>query len=312
MKPMVERLLNEQVSRMQTQVGNSATLEQAVRAQWAKICRSVPLGGGAPGAPNLWFELKPTEALAAQPHIDQSAVTFTLGVRAETRIAPSETKPDCAFPAQLRFVPQMDQGRVNIDVPIDIPFAEISRLIESQLVGKSFPVTENGDVKATIRSAKLSASGDRLLMKLGITAHESRSWFGLATDATIYLWGRPRLDRENTKLRFENVALDIESESAFGILGFVARAAIPDLQKILSENAVIDLSQLVKNARSNIEAAITDLQQNATGIALDAKLIDVRLAGLQFDANTVRAIAEADGTIRVEVTKLEPPPNGSR
>ena len=38
----------------------------------------------------------------------------------------------------------------------------------------------------------------------------------------------------------------------------------------------------------------------------------MRLAGLQFDANTVRAITEAEGTIRVEVTKLEPPVNGSR
>ena len=312
MKPMVERLLNEQVSRMQSQLANSAAFEEAVRAEWAKMCRSVPLGGGAPGAPNLWFELKPTEALAAQPHIDQSAVTFTLGVRAETRIASSESKPDCAFPSQLRFVPQMDRGRVNIDVPIDIPFVEVSRLIESQIVGQTFPVTEKGDVKATIKSAKITASGDRLLMKLGITANESKSWFGLAADATIYLWGRPRLDRENTKLRFENVSLDIESEAAFGILGFVARAAIPDLQKILAENAVIDLSQLVNNARRNIEAAIADLRQNATGATLDAKLIDVRLAGLQFDANTVRAIAEADGTIGVEVTKLEPPPNGSR
>jgi Domain of unknown function (DUF4403) len=312
MKPMVERLLNEQVSRMQQQVGNSAAIEDAMRAEWAKMCRSVALGAGAPGAPSLWLELKPTQALAAQPRIDQSALTFTLGARAETRIVPSETKPDCAFPAQLQIVPQMDQGRVNIDVPIDLPFTEVSRLIESGLTGKTFPVNEGGDVRATIKSARLRASGDRLLITLGITANESKSWFGLAADATIHLWGRPRLDRENSKLRFENIALDIESEAAFGILGYVARTAIPDLQKVLAENAVVDLSPLVASARQNIEAAIADMQRGAAGVVLDAKLIDVRLAGLQFDANTVRAIAEADGTIRVEVTKLEPPANGSR
>ena len=312
MRPMVERLLNEQISRMQAQVGNSPAMEEAVRAQWAKMCRSIPLGAGAPGAPNLWLELKPTQALAAQPRIDQSALTFTLGARAETRIVPSETKPECAFPQQLQIVPQMDQGHINIDVPIDIPFVEVSRLIESQLTGKTFPVNESGDVKATIKSAKLRASGDRLLITLGITANESKSWFGMSADAVIYLWGRPRLDRESSKLRFENVVLDIESETAFGILGFVARAAIPDLQKMLAENAVIDLSPLIRNSRQNIEAAIAELRQNAVGVVLDANLVDLRLAGLQFDANTVRAIAEADGTIRVEVTKLEPPPNGGR
>ena len=80
---------------------------------------------------------------------------------------------------------------------------------------------------------------------------------------------------------------------------------------MLTENAVIDLSPLVANARQNIEAAIAEMRRNATGVNLDAKLIDVRLAGLQFDANTVRAIAEADGTIRAEITKLEPR-NGGR
>jgi hypothetical protein len=312
MKPMVERLLNEQVTRMQAQVVNSTAIEDAMRAEWAKMCRSVALGAGAPGAPSLWLELKPTQALAAQPRIDQSALAFTLGARAETRIVPSETKPECVFPAQLQIVPQMDQGRVNIDVPIDLPFTEVSRLIESGLTGKTFPVNESGDVRATIKSVKLRASGDRLLITLGITANESKSWFGLAADATIHLWGRPRLDRENSKLRFENIALDIESEAAFGILGYVARTAIPDLQKVLAENAVVDLAPLVASARQNIEAAIADMQRGAAGVVLDAKLIDVRLAGLQFDANTVRAIAEADGTIRVEVTKLEPPANGSR
>jgi hypothetical protein len=269
----------------------------------------VPLGAGAPGAPNLWLEIKPTQALAAQPRIDQNAVAFTLGARAETRITGQETRPECSFPAQVEIVPQMEQGRVNIDVPIDVPFSEISRLMESQLVGKAFPVNEAGDVKATIKTATMRASGDRLLITLGITANESKSWFGLAADAKIYLWGRPRLDRDANKLRFDNIALDIESEAAFGVLGFVARAAIPDLVKVLRENAVVDLAPLVANARKNIETALTDMRKTATNVSLDAKLIDVRLAGLQFDANTVRAIAEADGTIRVDVTKLEPPAN---
>ena len=312
MKPMVERLINEQIARMQAQIGNSTAIEQAVRAQWAKMCRSVPLGGGVPGSANLWLELRPTQALASQPRIDQSGLTLTLGARLETRIVPSETKPDCAFPAQLEIVPQMDQGRVNIDVPIDMPFNEVSRLIEGQLKGKTFPVDEGGNVKATIQSVKLGASGDRLLITLGIKANESKSWFGLAADATIYLWGKPRLDREHRRLSFENVALDIESEAAFGILGFVARAAVPDLQKTLAENAVIDLSPLVTNARQNIEAAVADFRQNAQGVVLDASVDDLRLAGIQFDANTLRVIAEADGAIRVEVTKLGPPGDGGR
>jgi hypothetical protein len=312
MKPMVERLMNEQISRMQAQVAESPAIEQAVRAEWTRMCRSIPLGGGAPGGPNLWLEIRPTQALASQPRIDQSSLIFTLGARAETRISASETKPECAFPSKLDIVPQMDQGRINIDVPIDMPFTEVSRLIETQLKGKSFPVDESGALKATIQSAKLGASGDRLLLTLGIKANESKSWFGLAAEGTIYLWGRPRLDRERRTLRFDDIALDIESEAAFGILGFVARAAIPDLQKTIAESAQIDLSPLVTNARQNIEAAVADFRRNAVGIALDATVEDVRLAGIQFDSSTLRVIAEVDGSIGVQVTKLGPPGNGGR
>jgi hypothetical protein len=293
MKPMVERLLNEQVSRMQQQVGNSAAIEDAMRAEWAKMCRSVPLGAGAPGAPSLWLELKPTEALAAQPRIDQSALAFTLGARAETRIVPSETKPECAFPAQLQIVPQMDQGRVNIDVPIDLPFTEVSRLIESGLTGKTFPVNEGGDVRATIKSARLRASGDRLLITLGITANESKSWFGLAADATIHLWGRPRLDRENSKLRFENIALDIESEAAFGLLDTWRAPRSRTCRRCCRRTPLSTSRRWWRMRGGTSKRRSQDMQRGASGVVLDAKLIDVRLAGLQFDANTVRAIAEA-------------------
>ena len=74
----------------------------------------------------------------------------------------------------------------------------------------------------------------------------------------------------------------------------------------------IDLAPLVANARQNMEAAIAEIRKNAEGMVLDAKVADVRLAGIQFDANTLRVIAEVDGTIRVEVTKLGPPVNGGR
>ena len=69
------------------------------------------LGAAGAGMPNLWLELRPTRAFAGQPHIDSTAVTLTIGVEAQTRIVPNETKPDCPFPAQLELVPQIEQGR---------------------------------------------------------------------------------------------------------------------------------------------------------------------------------------------------------
>ena len=303
-KPLLDRTVNEQVAALQARVRDDPFLEVAARGEWTKMCRSIALGAAAPGMPNLWLEVRPTRAFAAQPRISESALMLTIGVQAETRILPNETKPDCPFPAQLELVPQAEQGRVNIAVPIDVPFTEVNRLLEAQLKGRTFPDDKSSAFTATVQSVNLAASGDRLLISLHLKANENKSWFGLGAEATVHVWGRPVLDRERQMLRLNDIALDVESEAAFGLLGAAARAAVPYLEKALAENAVLDLVPLAANARQSIERAIADFRKNADGVNVEAAITDLRLAGVEFDARTLRVIAEADGTVRVTVTKL--------
>src|SRR6266446_2133398 len=303
-KPLIERSVNEQVNALQARLRNDPAIEQAARREWTKLCRSIALGTAGAGIPGLWLEVRPKRAFAAQPRIDAVAITFTIGVEAETRVVPTETKPDCPFPANLELVSQAEEGRVNIAVPIDVPFTEVSRLIEARLAGKTFPQEKGGPFQATIRSARLAPSGDRLLLSLQVKANEKTSWFGLGSEATVHVWGRPVLDPERQLLRIGDIALDVESEAAFGLLGAAARAAIPFLQAALAENAVIDLNPFAANARKSIETAIADFRVSADGVRVDADVTDLRLTGIAFDANTLRIIAAADGTAKVAVTAL--------
>src|SRR5712691_11552291 len=303
-KPLLDRTVDEQVTALQGRVRNDPLLELAARREWAKMCRSIPLGAAAAGMPDLWLELRPTRAFAGQPRVGESALTLTIGVEAQTRIVPNETKPDCPFPAQLELVPQIEQGRVNIAVPIDIPFTEVNRLLEAQLKGKTFPEDQSGAFAATVKTVKLAASGDRLLISLGVKANENKSWFGFGAEATIHVWGRPVLDPARQMLRLNDVALDVESEAAFGLLGAAARTAVPYLEKSLADNAVVDLVPLTANARKSIEAAIADFRKSADGVRVDAAVTNLRLVGIEFDTKTIRVIAEADGTVKVAVTKL--------
>lgn len=304
MKPRVERMVSDQVAAMQTRLSNDPFIELAARDGWAKMCRSIPLGENVPGAPKLWLEMRPTRAMAAQPRIDQNAVTLTVGVQAETRVVPTETKPDCPFPAQLDFVQQLEQGRVKIEVPIDMLLADVSRLFEAQIKGKVFPEDRSGGVTATIRSVNLAASGNRLLISLGVTANENKSWFGLAADATIHVWGRPALDRRRQVLRFDEIAIDIESQAALGALALAARAAVPALERMIAQNAVIDLLPMTIDIRRNIEAAISDSRNTPPGVQIDASVVDMQIADIGFDAKTLRVIVEAEGAVKAVVTKF--------
>jgi hypothetical protein len=242
--------------------------------------------------------------MAGQPRIDAAALTLVIGVEAQTRVVATQTKPECPFPANLELVPQSDQGRLNIAVPIDVPFTEVNRLLAAQLTGKTFPHDGTGPYEATIRAASIAPSGDRLLISLRIKAREKASWFGLGAEATVNVWGRPVLDREHQILRLSEIALDVDSEAAFGLLGAAARAALPYLKDTLSESAVIDLKPFAANARKSMEAAIADFRTVGAGVRADVSFTDLRLLEIEFDAKTLRVIAEANGTANVAVSSL--------
>ena len=231
------------------------------------------------------------------------AVTLTLGIEAETRITPAETKPYCPFPATIAIVPPTP-GRVAIGVPIDMPFTEINKIVEAQFAGKTFPEDGSGSVDVTVKRASVAASGNRLLISLLVNAKEKKSFFGLGGEANVHIWGRPVLDQAQQTLRLTDIELAVESEAAFGLLGAAARAAMPHLQKALAEKATVDLKPFAANAQKKIAAVIADFQKNEEGVRVSAEISKLRLADIAFDSKTLRVIAEAEGAINVYVSAL--------
>jgi hypothetical protein len=249
----------------------------------------------------LWLEIRPVRAIAAQPKIDEKAVTLLLGVQAQTRIVPNETKPDCPFPAQLDIVPQANEGSLDIAIPVDLPFTAVSQLLEAQVAGKTFPEDGSGPFATTIKRTAIAASGDRLLISLLVNV-KKRGLFSLGADATVHVWGKPVLDQNAQVLRFTDVALDVQSQAAFGLLGEAAQAAVPYLQK--AEQAVIDLKPFAADAKKRIAAAAGALTDQASGVTANVVINDLRLTGIAYDNKTLRIIGDARGTVSVAVSSL--------
>ena len=302
-KPVLDAAVREQVGALETQLRNNPFIETAARSEWAKLCRAISLGAAGQGMPNLWLEVRPRRAIAAQPQIDGKAVTLLVGVQADTRIVPNETKPDCPFPAQLDLVPQANQGHVDIAVPIDIPFTEVSRLLQAQFAGKTFPEDGSGSFAVTVKQASVAAAGDQLLISLLVRVKKS-GFFAVGADATVYVYGRPVLDQARQILRFTDVTLDVQSQAAFGLLGAAAQAAAPYLQKTLADQAVIDLKPFAADAKTRIAAAVGDLAAQAPGLRATATVDDLRLTGIAYDSKTLRIIANAAGSVNVAISSL--------
>jgi hypothetical protein len=252
----------------------------------------------------LWLEMRPVRAVAAQPRIDANNVNLMLGLQAETRVLSTETKPECPFPATLEIVPPPDKGRIKIGVPIDLPFTEVNKIVEAQLKGRTFPEDGSGSVDVTVKSANVAAAGQRLLISLLVNAKEKKSWFGFGGEATIHIWGRPVLDQAQQILRLSDLELAVESNSAFGLLGAAARPAIPYLQRALEQRATIDLKAFAANAQQKISSLVSEFRQNDAGVRMEASVTSIRLGSIAFDSNTLRVIADAEGTMSVAVTSV--------
>jgi hypothetical protein len=304
-KPVIDKNVADQMEAVATRIRNDKSFEQSARLQWAKACRSIPLQGtGASSTlPPLWLELRPTRAIAVQPRVDASAVTVTVGIEAETRITSEQTKPDCPFPDKISIIPPTPGG-VNIGVPIDLPFTDINKILETQFAGKTFPEDGSGSVDVTVKHATVAASGDRLLISLLVHAKEKKSWFGFGADAVVQIWGRPVLNSAEQTLRLTDVQLAVESEAALGLLGAAAREVMPRLQQALADKAVLDLKPFAANAQKKVAAAIADFQKNEDGVRVAAEITGLQLAYIAFDSKTLRVVAEAQGTLSVFVTAL--------
>lgn len=303
-RPLMDKMLNEQLDQVRERARNDPTLEQTARREWTKMCRSIPLPAAAPGLPPLFLEMKPVRAVAAQPRVDATNVVLQLGIEAQTLVTTSQTKPDCPFPTALTIVPAAEKGKIAVGVPIDMPFTEVNKIITAQLKGKTFPENDSGPVAVTVKTATVEPSGDRLLISLLVNAKEKKSWFGLGADATVHVWGRPVLDQAQQTLKLADIELAVESEAAFGLLGAAARQAMPYMQTALAERATIDLKPFAAEARQKIAAAMAEFRKNDQGVKVDAQVTAVRLAEIAYDAKTLRIVAEADGTINVAVTEL--------
>ena len=303
-RPYISQAMNEELQKLQARISNDPFIEKAARVQWAKMCRSIPLGGGSTGLPKLWLEMKPVRAAAAQPQIDARDLTLTVGVQADTRITATETKPTCPFPATIELVPPMQDGKLTVGLPIDIPFTMLNTLLEAQLKGHHYPEQKDAPVDVTVRGVHVGAAGDRILITLKVHAVEKKSWFGLGANATINVWGKPVLDTKTQILRFTDIVLAVQSRAAYGLLSAAARAATPYLTQAIADNAVVDLKPFAADARKKIADTLGDFRNTQPGVRVDAAVDELRLTGIAFDADTLRVTAAAGGTVKVAVSKL--------
>lgn len=302
-QPLVDQTLAGEIAKADAKLRGDDRIALLARREWENLCVSRPLPMVAPGAPQLFVEVKPVAAVAAQPKIDNKGVHLLLGLRAQTRVSSNASKPSCPFPNRLELISGQDTGGVSLALPIDVPFTELNKLLTAQLAGKIFPEDKSGPATVKIHSLELTPSGKRLLLTLNVTVAEQR-FFGLSASGDVYLWGQPVLDKANQTIKLTDIALDVQSQSAFGLLGAAASAAIPYITSLIEERAHIDLKPLAEDARARIAAAAKQAEASRSDVEAHISIDQLTLQDIAFDDKTLRVIGQARGKAELAILSL--------
>ena len=113
-KPLIDKKVADQIAAVQARMRNDPTLRTECAGAMGQGLPLDPAAGhrrDGSSMPALWLELRPPARSPRSRASMLPAVTLTLGIEAETRITPVETKPDCPFPATIVIVPPTP-GRV--------------------------------------------------------------------------------------------------------------------------------------------------------------------------------------------------------
>ena len=193
-----------------------------------------------------------------------------------------------------------DNGALNEAAP----FTELNRLLDAQLKGKTFPDKADAPAHVTVHKATVAASGDRLLISLKVKAKEEKSWFGLDADAYVFVWGKPVLDSQAQILRFTDLNLDVSRKASSGWRGPLLAPPFP-MSKARSRSRPSSISSRWRRPRARASRRRSPIfQKQADGVKVEASVTGIRLAAIEFDAKTLRVIAEVEGAARAAVTKL--------
>ena len=303
-RPLIERMVNEQVAELESRLRHDTFIERAARAQWSKMCRAIALGGGQTGLPPLWLEMRPIRAAAAQPRIDARDVTLTVGVQAETRITPSETKPVCPFPAKLELVPPMDDGKLAVGLPIDVPFSALDMLLEAQLKGHRYP--EDAQHAGRRRGAQGAYRRQRRP-----AADRARRQGAREEELVRLRRQRHRSDLGQAGARRGQPDPAPDRCVAGGGIGSGLR---PVGRRGARRRALFAKGAgreggggpetLRRRRQEEDRLGARRLPAQRRGVRVDAAVNDVRLTGIAFNSHTLRVIAEADGQAKVAVSEL--------
>jgi Domain of unknown function (DUF4403) len=259
----LRKLLREYAERVDTRL-SKFDLRARIEAAWRRIHQPVQLASNPP----IWLSVAPVSLGVGPPrsegHDLQITPTLVAALRGQVGDKPAEIEPVPALPKNRR---NLEADQIEIQLPVLVEYSYLNGVVRDRVVGRTFEF-KNG-ARATIKDAKVSAAGNRLVAQLDFDADRIPGHFVSAASGTVYLSGRLVLDSGSSRLSVQDFDYELATKEH---LHKVADWLVHDtfVQRV-QERLVFDASSAIGPVRDRVEKGFAGIELSK-GMTLTASV----------------------------------------
>lgn len=278
-------------------IAESDVFKKALAQRWERlfIVRQVKQ------EPMTWFVFRPTALEASQPVVETDAVTFGVGVRAETRVIVAQKAPEnlpTPLPTKLWIVDRMTEGGFALEIPVSLPWPEINRLANDPKFAKKARVkidhlSRTHDL--TIGKIRLQPSGDAVLLSVDIVARTG-GLLGRQQKGTLSIVARPVMRSGTSILAFTGIQYHVRTKDLLtaAASALAAKSTMYALAAGVSVDLAPALEKATNKAREQLRKSLSNLP---AGIDLTVDLDRLKVRRFVVTQGHLNVVMGATGQI---------------
>lgn len=296
----VNKAINKAITKLNTEIASNPFLENIGKKAWSDLCEPIEIK-----TPDglLYLHISPKQFHATQPSITAQNFSIALGLETLLDINDKSTRanPCPSFNNILAIDKEVDKVttlRVNASFSFDTLNAQLSGLAEKPIKSDSSGIK--------VHSATLTHHGDKLLITIDADfQHIGWIWDDVKRQ-TVYLTVKPILDSEQQVLRFQEVSLDVASQTVIGgFFSAIAGTFAPLLEQNIQQIS-IDLKPEIKKAKERVSAAKEDLVKKTGPLTISTlELNELKALQLWHDVRGINVAIDAKAQIAAQLQAFD-------
>lgn len=239
-----------------------------------------------------WMQINPQQIQINNLYAKDDSLFIYLGLKAKPLVSFEKPADKHHLMPNMGGMSRMDG--FNIFVDAELNYDSLSRIVNSQMAGKSFDF-KKGPVnkKFVIKRGEIYGSGnERVIVRVDFTG---------SNDGTVYLTGKPVYNAETRILEIADMDFDIRTRNA--LLSTADWLFNRRIVNEISRQTRFDLGEYIDSAKTMINAQLN--REWYPGVYSEGVVNDIRLIGIYPFPGALHIRSNAKGLLSVKMDQLD-------